>query len=79
MDWKSQLYFGENQDILREHVPDASVDLICLDPPFNCSARSVAPTFRSARAGLKPGATPVGEERAAQITFRLRAFAAGEP
>ncbi len=23
-----QLYFGDNLDILREHIPDASVDLI---------------------------------------------------
>jgi DNA modification methylase len=30
-----QLYFGDNLDILREHIPDESVDLIDLDPPFN--------------------------------------------
>ncbi len=71
MDWKNKLYFGDNLKILREHVPDASVDLIYLDPPFNSSASYnvlVAPTFRSARAGLKPGATESGEESAAQIT-----------
>ena len=28
------LYFGDNLDILRRHVSDASVDLIYLDPPF---------------------------------------------
>ena len=33
-DWKNKLYFGDNLDILREHVPDESVDLIYLDPPF---------------------------------------------
>lgn len=38
MDTKNQLYFGDNLKILREHVPDASVDLIYLDPPFNSSA-----------------------------------------
>ena len=37
-DWKNQLYFGENLDILRNHVADASVDLIYLDPPFNSNA-----------------------------------------
>ena len=37
-DWKNTLYFGDNLDILREHVPDASVDLIYLDPPFNSNA-----------------------------------------
>ena len=29
------LYFGDNLDILRKHVADASVDLIYLDPSFN--------------------------------------------
>jgi len=29
------LYFGDNLVVLREHVPDESVDLIYLDPPFN--------------------------------------------
>jgi adenine specific DNA methylase Mod len=32
------LYFGDNLDILREYVPDESVDLIYLDPPFNSQA-----------------------------------------
>ena len=30
-----QLFFGDNLDILREHIKDDSVDLIYLDPPFN--------------------------------------------
>jgi 16S rRNA G966 N2-methylase RsmD len=38
MDEKNRLYFGDNLKILREYVPDASVDLIYLDPPFNSSA-----------------------------------------
>ena len=29
------LYYGDNLDILREHIPDESIDLIYLDPPFN--------------------------------------------
>ncbi|MCH7607052.1 MAG: restriction endonuclease [Chloroflexi bacterium] len=37
-DWKNKLYFGDNFDILRQHVPDESVDLIYLDPPFNSNA-----------------------------------------
>ncbi len=28
------LYYGDNLEVLREHVPDESVDLIYLDPPF---------------------------------------------
>ena len=39
-DWKNQLYFGDNLDILRnpDYIPDSSVDLIYLDPPFNSNA-----------------------------------------
>ncbi len=37
-DWKNRLYFGDNLDILRSHIADASVDLIYLDPPFNSNA-----------------------------------------
>ena len=36
--WKNKLYLGDNLDILREYVPDESVDLIYLDPPFNSNA-----------------------------------------
>ena len=36
--WQNQLYFGDNLSILREHVSDACVDLIYLDPPFNSNA-----------------------------------------
>ena len=31
----NQLYYGDNLDILRNHVPDEHVDLIYIDPPFN--------------------------------------------
>ena len=36
--WKNQLYFGDNLEILQEHIPMASVDLVYLDPPFNSKA-----------------------------------------
>jgi site-specific DNA-methyltransferase (adenine-specific) len=35
----NKLYFGDNLDVLREYVPDESVDLIYLDPPFNSQAQ----------------------------------------
>ena len=34
----NRLFFGDNLDVLRAHVADASVDLIYLDPPFNSDA-----------------------------------------
>jgi len=36
--WKNKLYFGDNLQILRDHIKDESVDLIYLDPPFNSKA-----------------------------------------
>ena len=29
------LYYGDNLEILRQYIPDESVDLVYLDPPFN--------------------------------------------
>ncbi len=55
--WKNKLYFGDNLDILREHVADESVDLIYLDPPFNSNA-----TYNVLFAEKS------GEQSAAQIT-----------
>jgi site-specific DNA-methyltransferase (adenine-specific) len=57
MDAKNKLYFGDNLKILREYVPEASVDLIYLDPPFNSSA-TYNVLFKEKS----------GEESAAQIT-----------
>jgi site-specific DNA-methyltransferase (adenine-specific) len=34
----NHLYYGDNLTILREHIPDESIDLIYLDPPFNSQA-----------------------------------------
>jgi DNA modification methylase len=32
---KNKLYYGDNIEVLRQHIKDESVDLIYLDPPFN--------------------------------------------
>ena len=34
----NSLYYGDNLTVMREHVPDESVDLVYLDPPFNSNA-----------------------------------------
>ena len=34
---QNTLYYGDNLTILREYIPDESIDLIYLDPPFNSS------------------------------------------
>lgn len=33
--WLNKLYYGDNLDVLREHIETESVDLVYLDPPFN--------------------------------------------
>ncbi|HXH58428.1 DNA methyltransferase [Iamia sp.] len=45
---RNVLYYGDNLDVLRDrtYFPDASVDLVYLDPPFN-SNRSYNVLFRS--------------------------------
>lgn len=52
----NHLYYGDNLAVLRESIPDASVDLIYLDTPFNSNA-SYNVLFRG----------PSGNESAAQI------------
>jgi len=32
---KNTLYYGDNLEVMRKHIPDESVDLVYLDPPFN--------------------------------------------
>jgi site-specific DNA-methyltransferase (adenine-specific) len=34
----NKLFYGDNLDVLREHIADESVDLVYLDPPFNSNA-----------------------------------------
>ena len=34
----NKLYFGDNINVLREKITDEFIDLIYLDPPFNCKA-----------------------------------------
>jgi len=43
------LYYGDNLDILREHIPDESVDLIYLDPPFNTGRIQTRTRLRTVR------------------------------
>ena len=56
-EWINKLHFGDNLQILRQHVEDESVDLVYLDPPFNSNA-SYNVLFKEKS----------GEESAAQIT-----------
>ncbi len=39
------LFYGDNLAIMREHIPDESIDLVYLDPPFN-SNRNYNVLFR---------------------------------
>ena len=52
----NHLYYGDNLEVLREHIPSDSVDLIYLDPPFNSKA-TYNILFKS----------PAGQESTAQV------------
>ncbi len=43
---QNTLYFGDNLEILRQHIRDESIDLVYLDPPFN-SDRDYNVLFRT--------------------------------
>ena len=47
------LYYGDNLSVLRAHFPDACVDLVYLDPPFN-SNRSYNVLFKEMAMGDSP-------------------------
>ena len=52
----NELYFGDNLNVIRDHVGDCAIDLIYLDPPFN-SAATYNKLFKS----------PTGDHSHAQI------------
>ena len=52
----NKLYYGDNLPILRAEIPNQSVDLVYLDPPFNSQANYNA-LFKS----------PIGKQSEAQI------------
>jgi len=56
---ENTLYYGDNLQILRRYIPDKSIDLIYLDPPFN-SKQSYNVLFR--------------EEGGAKSTAQIKAF-----
>jgi hypothetical protein len=60
--------FGDNLKILREYVPDASVDLIYLDPPFNSSATYNVLFKKDVAQGPLSGPAAFQVFHAAQIT-----------
>src|SRR3990172_11530155 len=51
------LYYGDNLDVMRKHIPDNSIDLVYLDPPFNSKA-TYNVLYRE----------PTGEPSEAQVT-----------
>jgi DNA modification methylase len=61
---RGRLFFGDNLEVLRRHIPDESVDLVYLDPPFN-SNRSYNVLF-----GHRNGRLPAAQVKAFDDTWR---------
>lgn len=68
------LYYGDNLDILRKYIPDESIDIIYLDPPFN-SKRDYNIIFKEVsgeepEAQIKAFSDTWRWDRAAEETFQ---------
>jgi site-specific DNA-methyltransferase (adenine-specific) len=59
----NQLYYGDNLQVLREHIADESANLIYLHPPFN-SKRDYHLLFKSPK-----GVTNEGQIEAFEDTW----------
>ncbi|MCX7880866.1 MAG: restriction endonuclease subunit M, partial [Ignavibacteria bacterium] len=57
------LFYGDNLEIIRKYIPDESIDLIYLDPPFN-SKRAYNIIFKD-----KDGKYPPSQIRAFDDTW----------
>jgi site-specific DNA-methyltransferase (adenine-specific) len=57
------LSYGDNLDILRRYLPDAAVDLVYVDPPFN-SKRDDNVIFRGESGQATDAQLPAFEEGA---------------
>ena len=55
------LYYGDNLQILRDYIPDESIDLIYLDPPFN-SNRSYNVLFKETTSAASAAQTGAFED-----------------
>jgi site-specific DNA-methyltransferase (adenine-specific) len=68
------LYYGDNLDILRQYIADASVDLVYLDPPFN-SNRNYNVLFKDEKGVDSEAQITAFEDtwhwnQAAEVTYR---------
>ena len=57
------LYYGDDLDILRRYIPDETIDLVYLDPPFN-SAQNYNAFFQE-----KDGSAAASQIRAFEDTW----------
>ena len=67
------IHFGDNLEILRRHVPDGSVNLIHIDPPFNTGKAQSHTRIKTVRSVLGDRVGFQGE-RYATVKMGSRAF-----
>lgn len=50
---ENTLYYGDNLEILKRYIPDESVDLVYLDPPFKSNQNYSVRGFPFRRISVK--------------------------
>jgi DNA modification methylase len=76
------LFYGDNLAIIREHIPDESVDLVYQDPPFNSNRKRTMTLWsgedhpvgegkRASRAGQPSVTTMVTTEKSSTLGWPL--------
>lgn len=81
----NSLYYGDDLAVLREHVRDASVDLVYLDPPFksdqdcNVLLRSTGPRPQRSRNWSAGPADPATATSSCVVQWHLLIPSAGYP
>jgi 16S rRNA G966 N2-methylase RsmD len=50
----NQLYYGDSRQVRRDSIASESVDLVYLDPPFNCQASTTSSSSLPAAWNHKP-------------------------
>jgi 16S rRNA G966 N2-methylase RsmD len=72
---QNTLFYGDNLPVLREYVPDESIDLVYLDPPFNPEGQRPVVSLPGSHRLLRQRQVVPGLRRASPRSAHARAYA----